>query len=144
MFNCKFCGKCWSSKRSKSFHENRCHENPNRIIGENQYTKAKKLGIDPPILSEDSRDRIRKAAIIQSKTRWTPEARKRHSDIMKRAVLNNPDSYSKNNVCGRVKIIDYRGYKLKGGWELIVAKWLDLNNIKWKTEVNPQKILLGK
>lgn len=57
---------------------------------------------------------------------------------MKKAVLENPDSYSKNNVCGRVNIIEYNGHKLKGSWELKVAEWLDKNNISWESEVNPQ------
>jgi len=57
---------------------------------------------------------------------------------MKEAVEKYPDSYAKNNVCGRVKIIEYNGSKLKGSWEHKVAVWLDRRNIKWESEVNPQ------
>jgi hypothetical protein len=53
---------------------------------------------------------------------------------MKIAVKKHPNSYTKNNVVGRVKNIDYNGVKLKGKWELIVAKWLDDNQIKWEHE----------
>ena len=60
---------------------------------------------------------------------------------MKRAVRENPDSYSKNNVSGRVKIVEYNGVKLKGSWELITAQWLDSINVKWKAEVNPQEYI---
>ena len=53
---------------------------------------------------------------------------------MRRAVELHPDSYVKNNVVGRVKNITYKGVKLKGSWELLVAKWFDENNIKWEHE----------
>jgi len=72
---------------------------------------------------------------------WTAEERERHSMSMKRAVRENPDSYSKNNVSGRVKIVEYNGVKLKGSWELITAQWLDSINVKWKAEVNPQEYI---
>ena len=29
------------------------------------------------------------------------------------------------------------GFELTGSWELIVAKWLDENNIKWTNKINP-------
>ena len=35
-------------------------------------------------------------------------------------------SFSKKNT------YDYNGIKLQGKWELIYAKWLDLNSIKWR------------
>ena len=69
---------------------------------------------------------------------WSEERKKKHSETMKAAVRDNPDSYSKNNVCGRIQIYEYRTYRLKGTWELITAKWLDSINIKWEYEVNPQ------
>ena len=50
---------------------------------------------------------------------------------MRKAVLTNPESYSSNNVSGRTPIIEYKGFKLKGSWELETAKWLDRNNIEW-------------
>ena len=54
---------------------------------------------------------------------------------MRKAVLTNPESYSSNNVSGRTPIIEYKGFKLKGSWELETAKWLDRNNIKWTNEI---------
>lgn len=53
------------------------------------------------------------------------------SKAMKEAVLANPDSYNANNVCGRVKNVEFMGKKLKGTWELLVAQFLQDNNIKW-------------
>jgi hypothetical protein len=72
-----------------------------------------------------------------SKEYWTEEKRKKLSNDMKKTVEENPDSYSKNNVSGRVKNIEYNGVVLKGTWELIMAKWLDSMNIKWTNETKP-------
>jgi hypothetical protein len=55
---------------------------------------------------------------------------------MKKAVLENPDSYSANNVSGRTPIIEYNGFYLKGSWELIVAKYLDKLSIKWTNKID--------
>ena len=57
---------------------------------------------------------------------------------MHKAVQCNPDSYTKNNVSGRTKIVEYNGVRLKGSWEVKVAKWLTLQNVAWQSEVNPQ------
>ena len=50
---------------------------------------------------------------------------------MKKVVQKNPESYSANNVSGRTKTLKYKNTKVKGNWELLVAIWLDNNNIKW-------------
>lgn len=118
---CEFCGKLYDIKLAYSNHKIRCPKNPNRI-----YQKHTEAG----------KERVRQANIGKT---WSLEKRQRHSLIMKQVVLTNPDSYSKNNVSGRVKIIEYNGVKLKGTWELKVAMWLDQNNILWETEVNPQQ-----
>jgi len=55
---------------------------------------------------------------------------------MKRIVADDPESYSTNNVSGRVKNIEYNGYKVKGSWELIVAQVLDKYNITWTNNVS--------
>ena len=59
------------------------------------------------------------------------------SERMIEIVKNNPDSYSANNVCGRVKIIEFNGDKFHGGWELLVAKYLYKNKIKYDRDVEP-------
>lgn len=137
MLACRYCGKDCKSNRSLVRHEIVCKNNPNRIKKKtsNQYIKAKENGTRC-IVSDNTRQKLRAAS---KKQVWTEERRKKHSEYMKQAVLDNPDSYTKNNVCGRVRQIDYNGIKLKGTWELLVAQWLDKNNIKWKSEVNPHK-----
>lgn len=120
---CKFCERETNSSSSNKNHERRCRSNPNRIIEQ---------------LTADGKKRKSEAARKQNAAQWTTEFRKKHSKAMKKAVEKNPDSYSKNNVSGRVKIVEYKGHKLKGSWEVKTAKWLDSQSIKWKNEVNPQ------
>lgn len=159
---CEFCEKVCKNLNSKRQHEIRCTFNPKRIIvksnfisyneklkaGEaikefsNQFTKAEALGIDKPIVTVETREKI------SSKQRgriWSDEQKKRHSSIMTRVAAENPDSYSASNVCGRTKLMDItdslgRATKVNGSWEQIVATFLDENNIRW-TNVIEEKLL---
>lgn len=153
MFKCRFCFKECKNKNSEIQHEIRCKENPNSLQlppktekwkeamknknARNQYTKAKELGLPKPEISEETRKKLSDCAKRQSETQWTEENRKKHSEIMKNVVKNNPDSYSKDNVCGRVKIYEYNDVKLKGRWELEFAMWLDKLEVSWESESNP-------
>lgn len=155
-FICEYCAKVCKSISSKRQHEIRCKKNPNCIqpvkktqawydameakrgtTGRNQFSKARDEG-RVVLMSDITKAKLSASATEQNKTRWTDDARAKHSTIMKQVVLDNPDSYSKNNVCGRVKIVEYNGRKLKGSWEVKTARWLDSNNIIWQCEVNPQ------
>jgi hypothetical protein len=147
--NCRFCEKICKNDNSLRNHERLCNKNPDRTVivsnffeynkkrkklvikGTNQFVKSKELGLPLPIVSEETRKKISEAS---KKRVWTEEQRKKHSESMKMAVKNHPDSYTKNNVVGRVKNLEYNGVKLKGKWELIVAQWLDENKIKWEHE----------
>lgn len=142
MLICKFCNKDCVNNNSHRNHERLCKFNPNRQFtplqdpnfsrkgrkGSNQFTKAKKLGLPKPIISDETRNKLK---IGGQKIVWTEEKRKKHSESMSLAVKRNPDSYTSSNVCGRVKIQEYNGEKFHGKWEIEVAKWLDKNNIKW-------------
>ena len=142
---CVYCKKTCKNDNSLRNHQRLCKLNPNRQIlvsnfikwnekvskglakGSNQHIKAKESGTIV-VVSEETRQKISK----KSKGRkLTPEQIERHRIAMKRAVLQNPNSYTANNVSGRTPIIEYNGFKLKGTWELETAKWLDKNNIKW-------------
>jgi hypothetical protein len=147
--NCRFCEKICKNDNSLRNHERLCHKNPDRQIivsnfiefnkkrkeqnikGTNHFVKSKQLGLPIPLMSDETKKKISEA--LKNRV-WTEEQRKQHSEVMKIAVKKHPDSYTKNNVVGRVKNIDYNGVKLKGKWELIVAKWLDDNQIKWEHE----------
>lgn len=99
-FICKYCGKECKNKNSLAQHEIRCKNNPNRKKsgfeiyndrghkGYNQYTKAKKLGIEPPKLSKETREKISK----NWKGKHLPEEVKHKiSESQKKYYLNHPD-----------------------------------------------------
>lgn len=82
---------------------------------------------------------IEKQTEIQKKV-WTKEKRLEHSLKMKKAVNDNPESYSSKNVCGRVKTIktiDSLGNETSclGKWELLVIDYLNKNNIRWSNKI---------
>jgi len=153
-FKCIFCDRESTSKGSFVQHHIRCKLNPEMIVkplrtekwyeamrrgkengtATNQYLKARRLGLPDPTVSEEVRKKISDAS---KKREWTEESKKKLSESMLRAVEKNPESYTKNNVCGRVKKIDYNGISLKGSWELKTAQWLDSLNLKWTHEEGP-------
>jgi hypothetical protein len=146
---CSFCKKICKNGNSLRNHERLCNKNPNKQIivsnfivyhkkikegnikGSNQYIKAKKLGLPKPIITEETKLKLSKTS---KGRKYDDEYKKRHSISMKKAVQKYPGSYTKNNVVGRVKNIEYKGVKLKGSWELIFVKWLDDNGIQWEHE----------
>lgn len=82
---------------------------------------------------------VEKQKILQKKV-WTKEKRLEHSLKMKKAVNDNPESYSSKNVCGRVKTIktvDSLGNETSclGKWELLVIDYLNKNNIRWTNKI---------
>lgn len=144
LYRCPYCGKEYAKKGicthiwTKHIEEGIKHNKRKlekarnkRQKTSNQYIKAKEEG-NVYILSKESRLKISKTSIINSKKQWSyPENRKKHSTVMKNAVKKYPESYSANNVSGRVKTFEYNGFKLKGTWELDVTRYLDKNDIKW-------------
>jgi len=121
MLLCKFCDKEYKNSRGLKNHQSRCKNNPNR--------KLQKL-------SDEGRKKLAESARKQMTDFYKDENnRKLWSDKMLKAVRDNPDSYSKNNVSGRVKMYEINGTKVKGTWELQVAEFLNKNNIKWTNDI---------
>lgn len=145
VFICKYCNKECKNKNSLTQHEIRCKDNPNKIkvvsnwpkhykgYGDNQYTKAKKLGLPKPEISEETRLKL---SVISKNRKLTEEQKEKRSIAMKLAVEKFPESYSASNVNGRVKHIKYNDINLDSSWEYEVAKALDENNIKWERNKN--------
>jgi hypothetical protein len=150
---CKYCDKLCKNDNSLRNHQRLCKLNPNRQIlpfnlnlngwrervsmgletVSNQHIKAKERG-EILIVSEETRNKISKSS---KGKQLTKEHKDKLKIAMKNAVLKNPESYTASNVSGRTPIIEYNGFKLKGTWELEVAKWLDKNNIKWTNKIKP-------
>lgn len=151
MLLCSFCNKQCKNDNSLKQHSIRCKNNPAKIEiapksekwyntmnnrkgkGANQYTKARENG-EEYITSEEVKQKLRQANIGKKHSQETKE---KISRGIRAAILNNPESYTSNNVCGRVKIQEYNGEKFHGSWEIEFAKWLDYNKIKWVRKVNP-------
>lgn len=105
---CNFCQKEYNNKIGFSNHVRRCPKNPLRIHEG---------------LTDNGRERIRQATIKNNKTKWIdPIIKEKHRESMRRAVANNPDSYSSSNR-GRTKQIIVDGIKLQGQWEVDFYMW---------------------
>ena len=104
---CEYCAKIYVSRSGLNNHQGRCPKNPNRKL--QIVTAAGK------IRSAEAR----KERQEQGRNWWQqPELIEKFSATMKRAVKNNPDSYTSSNR-GRTKQIIVDGIKLQGGWEVI-------------------------
>lgn len=155
---CQYCGKECKNQNSLRQHEIRCKSNPNKISvisnfsvynnyrkhhnipGTNQFTKARQLGLQIPTVTQETRNKISAANKVRLPIYWeNEENRKRASLCMKAVVKAHPESYSGSNVNGRTPVIDYKGIKLNGSWEVLVAKMLDEYNIQWIRPTNPFK-----
>lgn len=151
--NCTYCQKECKHKNALAQHEIRCKSNSNKIIVNsnfvkyneniksgiitkdysNQYTKAEKLGIDKPSISEETRQKLSNAG---KGKKHTPESIENIKLAMQRVVREKPESYSASNINGRTKKILYNGILLDGLWEVLFAEWCDINNIKWLRPIN--------
>lgn len=148
MYNCKYCNKICKNKNSLAQHEIRCKSNPFRIkivsnfkkynedcrkglikkAYSNQYVKAKELGLPKPKITDETRKKLSNARLGK---KHTIDEIKKISESMHKAVLNHPDSYNSQNICGRVKKVKYKDILLDSKWELIVAEYLDSLYIEW-------------
>lgn len=105
---CQFCSKEYESKIAFSNHVRRCPSNPSRIT---------------ETLTDSGREKIRQNTIRLNSKHWNdPEFRKKHQSAMKRAVAENPESYSSSNR-GRTKQITVDGIKFQGQWEVDFYLW---------------------
>jgi len=84
-------------------------------------------------LTAAGRESIRQSTIKQNQTQWAdPVLRAKHQESMRKAVENNPESYSSSNR-GRTKQIIVDGIKLQGQWEVDFYSWAK------EAGLNPQR-----
>lgn len=147
MIKCEICGKEFKTRQGLNSHTG-WHIKPDRVSnfkiynekvkeGElekkntNQFTKAKNEG-KKIFVSEKTKMKLSNAS---KKQVWDEKRKEKQRRAMRKAVRDYPDSYSASNVSGRTKTLEYKGFKLKGSWELEVAKWLDKQKIEWTNKV---------
>lgn len=146
MLYCKYCNKECKNKNSLAQHEIRCNKNPNKIDmsyikighskghkGTNQFIKAKELNLDIPIVSEETKMKI---GLKSKNHKHSDLTKQKISEGIRKAIINNPQSYNSSNVNGRVKHCKYKTYTMDSSWELLVAKYLDILNIKQEKPKN--------
>lgn len=143
--NCEYCNKACKSKTSYVQHRLRCSSNPDRLRLNEWTTERREQHSSIMKRAHNNSNRVysdETLAAISARSKefnsryWTVEQKQAHSELMRNIVVTNPESYSVKNVSGRVKMIDYNGVLLKGTWEVLVAKWLDDNTIKWTNKVD--------
>lgn len=138
---CEYCGKECKSLNSLKQHEIRCKLNPNhlKIISSfteynkseekknngstNQYTKAKKLGLPKPSLSEE--------VIEKMKNIWKG---KKLPKVMKEKIQNTIQKNIENNSWHNnngIKI-KYKDNYFDSSWEVLFVKYLESKNIEWE------------
>ena len=131
--NCRFCGKELKDSNSQSNHELRCSNNPEKIStkkigssGGNQYTLAKKLGLEKPKVSEATSKKI------------SDSIRNRSDDLKLRIASSISKTIKKKVVSGdwhtslaKKMHYEYNGVDLHGRWELAYAIFLDEKCIRW-------------
>lgn len=137
---CKFCHKQCNSLNSLKQHECRCPENPNRINVyldnfNNTGRKPWNLG-----LTADKDERIQRAKETYQKNRAAGKHKKqgrKHTDAEKQHLR---ECALKNKLGGfhMRRGVDYNGIKLDSSYEVVLAKNLDLNNIRWS---RPERFL---
>lgn len=105
---CHFCTKTYENKIGFSNHVRRCPKNPHRIL---------------EIITPEGKEKIKAHLIKMNEGRWKdPKNRQKHSEIMKKVVLQNPESYTSSNR-GRTKQIVLDGIKFQGQWEVDFYLW---------------------
>lgn len=134
MLLCSFCGFGWKNENSLRNHQRLCKENPDRQTpkaktkkwydamstkkGANQYTYGAQM-------AASTKEKISKASKNQV---WDLDRKSKHSAAMKKAVENNPESYTSSNR-GRTKQLIVDGVKFQGKWELEFYTFCKDNNI---------------
>lgn len=134
MLLCKFCDRECKNSNSHKNHERQCPKNLNRTYvngmlgkkGANQYSKAKRLGLPKPIMSEEQRLKLS----LYNKAR-TPEWNKENGKRVSSTVRKKVEEGTWHTSLAKHMHIDYNGIDLHGTWEVKYAQYLDANSIKW-------------
>jgi len=139
IFICRFCGRETQSKKGNGYHQRYCNDNPNpekhkaksnkwiesmgkrKVRGNNQYTKAKELGLSRPIYDR-SNIPLSGAAVAskEQKSLWAKEAKtggyRENAGRSKKFRVN--DSFGNEVV-------------LQSSYELMCSEILNSLNIDW-------------
>lgn len=136
--NCRFCNAEKINANSLRNHERLCHNNPTRQqsswiqynksdtkIRKNQYVAALLDNRQAPVISQETKDRLRQFAIAKNLNESEETKAKRINTVM--VKIQNGDWHTH----GRSKKIFDFGVWFDSYWEHAYAKYLTAHNIKW-------------
>ena len=134
---CQFCSKACKNNNSQRNHERLCKSNPNKqeptkVFGKrskpggNKYTKATKLGLPKPVVSDETREKISSANKSRSKELTQSIGEKSSKTILEKARNGEWHVSLAKNMH-----YNYQGVDLHGTWELRLAMYMDDNKITW-------------
>lgn len=134
---CQFCSKACKNNNSQRNHERLCKSNPNKqeptkVFGKrskpggNKYTKAAKLGLPKPVVSDETREKISSANKSRSKELTQSIGEKSSKTILEKAKNGEWHVSLAKNMH-----YNYQGVDLHGTWELRLAMYMDDNKITW-------------
>lgn len=134
---CQFCSKACKNNNSQRNHERLCKSNPNKqeptkVFGKrskpggNKYTKAAKLGLPKPVVSDETREKISSANKSRSKELTQSIGEKSSKTILEKARNGEWHVSLAKNMH-----YNYQGVDLHGTWELRLAMYMDDNKITW-------------
>lgn len=134
---CQFCSKACKNNNSQRNHERLCNSNPNKqeptkVFGKrskpggNKYTKAAKLGLPKPVVSDETREKISSANKSRSKELTQSIGEKSSKTILEKAKNGEWHVSLAKNMH-----YNYQGVDLHGTWELRLAMYMDDNKITW-------------
>ncbi len=95
--------------------------------GPNQYTKARRLGLPDPVMSEKTRAKLREMNAGRNEEWYAENGRKISKTILKKVEKGEWHTSLAKNMH-----YDYKGNDLHGKWELAYAMYLDEVGIKWE------------
>ena len=151
-FSCKFCDKLFDKGTSLGGHIPRCYKNPAFIPKPKElkykYTPKSIITSNNEFKCECGKIFIKytslaahKVLCILNKNREFTINKMRmyshkHSEKTKKKLANIANEKIKNgtwhNSFSKARVHEYNGIKFYGKWELAYAKYLDINNIKWR------------
>lgn len=134
--NCKFCNKECKNSNSLKNHERLCKLNPSRA--ESSFIKANKLGknVWNKGLTKETDSRVSKQSeslsnsIKNGTAKWSFLG-KHHTIESKKKISKTMIDKGLGGTHSRAAYI-YKDLKFDSMYEIIVAKSLDKNNIKWE------------
>lgn len=141
MLFCEFCIKECKNENSKRNHERLCNNNPNRQTtpfhssefqktkkrkAGNQYTKAKRLGLPPPIVSRETREILSCYARSRS-----PEFYKEIGKKSSKTIDDKVAAGEWHTSLAKRMHYRYNGESFHGSWEVAYAKFLDSVGTPW-------------